>query len=645
MNRSFPHTVPLVAVALVVAFVAATAAHSQEKPPAESGGTVTELPAVISGARTLDGHYRMTRDLRVLKGGVLRIAAGTVIEIAGRDARAEGASKRFCEISIEGRLIVDGTAADPVEFRGERRARWLGIRLMNERERAPKDSGLRGFKLRGAVAGVQVSEGRPQIDRCVFTDCRVGVVAGRTVNDQGARIQLALAPRPEISDCVFTRCGIGVLTELDASPHVLRSSFLDCPIGVGNEARIASVFPVKGLGARVHRSLFVRNQCGILGSAVVQDSIFLSNDVVLRVTDFHDRFSQNVERLSWRANVMWNNARLALGESDFGGDHIIENPLLEGVPPAGAEQDLTAPLAVALAESSPVRGRATDGGDPGPSGRAPAGRKRRAWTPLGTRLESVFAAAPLPKDVKIHTAATSITPSVLKANRALRQGPFRWSVFDVGAQGAFAPSPFLFPGGEECVVSFPFSISGAEGDSAELEINVDGAVRVWVDGKSVTVGAKLQRFGSRGTHAPIRVGNGRHEVSLRWRRLSRDALLGVAVAPPPGGVTESGLAGAPDVASLRAVPVRYRADFLGYRIDTPTHWADLDKPGSVSLVLSDDRELDLSPLGRTTNERGAERVPLPEGIAAGEGDLVFRGLRDPRGRLLRGQPLRISLER
>ena len=53
---------------------------------------------------------------------------------------------------------------------------------------------------------------------------------------------------------------------------------------------------------------------------------------------------------------------------------------------------------------------------------------------------------------------------------------------------------------------------------------------------------------------------------------------------------------------------------------------------------------DLASAAKELNDRGVVKIALPPGVAAGRGTIVISGLRDPHGRVLAGQPLRLSLE-
>ena len=90
--------------------------------------------------------YYVRGDVIVQTGGTLTIQAGTVVEFAGVDLQAAGQSASQVELIVNGTLVVSGTTAQPVTFRGRSAGTtssfWWGIEIA---------AGAAGAAIQGAV--------------------------------------------------------------------------------------------------------------------------------------------------------------------------------------------------------------------------------------------------------------------------------------------------------------------------------------------------------------------------------------------------------------------------------------------------------------------------------------------------------------
>ncbi|HRI67730.1 MAG TPA: DUF4215 domain-containing protein, partial [Polyangium sp.] len=105
-------------------------------------GVVTLLPrvamATIIGGGTIGNAtwtpagnpYIVQGDVTILTGGTLTIQAGTIVQFAAGDSQGAGKDPAKGEIIVIGSLVVNGTAASPVQFlaqTGTAQGSWYGI--------------------------------------------------------------------------------------------------------------------------------------------------------------------------------------------------------------------------------------------------------------------------------------------------------------------------------------------------------------------------------------------------------------------------------------------------------------------------------------------------------------------------------------
>ena len=94
-----------------------------------------EVPETISsGTVTWSGSVYLDRDVKVEAGATLEIQAGTqIFALANEDSGSSGVDEDKVELIVEGRLLVEGTSADPVTFQSfggnGSSGEWYGIRM------------------------------------------------------------------------------------------------------------------------------------------------------------------------------------------------------------------------------------------------------------------------------------------------------------------------------------------------------------------------------------------------------------------------------------------------------------------------------------------------------------------------------------
>ena len=610
----------------------------------EGGGQPTVLPARITSSLDVSGACRIDRDVTIEAGATLRFLAGTRVEIAPKDADASGYFPATCEIHVLGRIMVDGTADRPVIFDGGAvaeldRPNWSGIFLHAERSRAP-DSVLVHARFRGASEAVRLTDGTPRIERCAFDSCRVGVASGRFWSAELRLVEECRRPAAHVEECLFVRCKTGVYAELWATPFVSRSSFVGNECALGNVRHAYYWFSLRGLGPRVDRCYFAGNQEAVTGASVVENSVFVLNAAVFRTTLFHMEFSQSTDWIAWRRNVFFGNVRVTDGESDVGSDNVEADPRFGSPPPeeAPAFESLVVPLpGLDLAAASPVRGTSTDGGDPGPAGRAPRGRRRRPWASADAALRMVLVLGPPEK------TDPAVLPKAAPPSVGARVGEAWWAAFAADETGGLDRSTLRWPEAVETIAVAALWRADADHEPQSLELNVDGTVAVWSGGSALPIAATPLRFGTRRARPPRRGGDA-GGVVVWWKSADFDPRIGIAVHAADAHRVP-GLVPPPGVAALDAEPIGFGPRQIGLRPGTPYHWADVSRPGVFRLRAANGSTTDLAEHGITVYDaKGTLRADLPPGVAKKGARFVVDGLRDPWGRTLAGQPFELDAE-
>lgn len=152
------------------------------------------LPAgAIAGVITSDtvwqGNVTVTEDVVVPEGVTLTVRAGTVVTVAAAESTKTDPEylSPLTEITIRGRLAVEGTVTAPVRFSGQekRAGSWAGILI---------DGGtaaIRECLVADADSGISVVEGTLHLSSSTLRENRYGLVAqgaASRITVEGARI-------------------------------------------------------------------------------------------------------------------------------------------------------------------------------------------------------------------------------------------------------------------------------------------------------------------------------------------------------------------------------------------------------------------------------------------------------------------------
>lgn len=153
------------------------------------------------GELTLDedweGEADIIGDIIVPSGVTLRIKAGTTIDFLGE-----------YRIIVFGRILIEGTAEQPVIFGGDTAA-WGGIRLIS----ADPGSVLRHAHIYAATAGLVVAESDLTAEECLFARNRIGIHLLNSV--------------PLLKGCILQENLVyGVKEDDGAAPVVLKCRFI-----------------------------------------------------------------------------------------------------------------------------------------------------------------------------------------------------------------------------------------------------------------------------------------------------------------------------------------------------------------------------------------------------------------------------------
>jgi parallel beta-helix repeat protein len=179
-------------------------------------GTITGN-VTWSPSDTHDGARYVSGDLTIAEGATLTIMPGTIVRIASEDDLGAGADEDLIEINVEGTLVADGTAADPIIFESwaqESNEDWVGFYF---------DSGSGG----GTFDHCEISGAEYAIESYVpltvtnteINTCRYAAIV---VQDGGALIQ----------NCGLINPGsFGIFLTSDAT--VIRNTVVDGAVSIG----------------------------------------------------------------------------------------------------------------------------------------------------------------------------------------------------------------------------------------------------------------------------------------------------------------------------------------------------------------------------------------------------------------------------
>lgn len=140
--------------------------------------------AVLTANTVWQGAVRVGEDLLVPAGVTLTVRAGTTVTVAAAESTKTDPEylSPLTEITVRGRLVVEGTAGAPVVFSGEggKAGEWAGIIV----DRGTAE--LADCRVSGAETGITVIDGALRLSRATLRGNRYGLVA------EGAKAEAAV---------------------------------------------------------------------------------------------------------------------------------------------------------------------------------------------------------------------------------------------------------------------------------------------------------------------------------------------------------------------------------------------------------------------------------------------------------------------
>ncbi len=185
-----------------------------------------EVRGAVAGNERWEGEIVLQGPVTVGPEAVLTISPGTRI----RPARPEAG------ITVQGRMVVRGTAERPVVFAGV--AGWTGIQLIEARA----ESSFELVRFEGAQTAISAIASAFAVRRCAFRDC-------------GTAVKLLREGVPVIEDCRFADNGIGIESEMKSTATIRRNRF--------SGHRQTAVHSSHGSSGLIEGNLFDKNHQGI----------------------------------------------------------------------------------------------------------------------------------------------------------------------------------------------------------------------------------------------------------------------------------------------------------------------------------------------------------------------------------------------
>ena len=593
---------------------------------AQDKGLVGELPATSNWK----GAVRLAGDVTVPAGGTLVIEAGTVVTIAARDQSQAGYQPELVEIHVLGQLLVDGKAEAPVVFMpddggGEAgngpKSQWHGIVLHKRKDLVDRRTIVRGAQFWRAFAAIQAPSDNALIEDCVFHSCSTGVEAGVAYKNQTATAAAGIGD-PQVRRCRFTDCWVGVYGQGEARAHVEQCAFHRCRIGVGC-SRDGWNFIQNRPGPRVVGCAFVEVGSGVHGAGVVRECWFLRCDRALRLSNYHDVLATSIDHVVFANNLVEDVRELVVGDSGAARDAIVGKVLPMRSLDALAKPWPPLPDCLELAPESAGKGRGIGGRDLGPlsTGGLAAGDDAVFWQP--TPVQGWLAA---PVD------APKAMPKAETVRAGAKFGNRWWARADADAQGVLHLKQVFGVGRLRGVLALPIVVASA----TKLQLPWSGdiaAMEVFLDGRSVFKVATRRRFGVDEAPMTIACEPGRHLLLVRVDGWGLDPRWAIGAAD--GLVVEPPEAIAPVEVTAKWLRLGRHACF-DVKPSAPVHWAP--PPGGDFAELRDPTG-NVLPVEWEWTDAGVLRLKTTAPVAAKqEMRIVWKGLRDLHGRPLQPEP-------
>ncbi len=265
--------------------------------------------AELRGNVRWSGTVELKEPVQLLPGATLAIAAGTRVTVKNPQAK----------VSVQGRLMIDGTKTAPVIF--DSVAGWEGIEFME----APPGSVVRWSVFKAAQAAVSSFSTDFRVENCTFRDGEFGVRLWRESS-------------PVIIDSLFENNQIGVANEMKSGAEIRGNRF----VGHGRSAVLAS-HGSRGLIADNH---FEKNKQAVTLLQQYPDRVtgnrFVDNETGLYATQTQstpviegNHFERNrhaVRNFSFAYPVIRNNlftGNVTAVHNDQYGSPLVENNLFK----------------------------------------------------------------------------------------------------------------------------------------------------------------------------------------------------------------------------------------------------------------------------------------------------------------------------
>ncbi|WP_303720202.1 nitrous oxide reductase family maturation protein NosD [Malonomonas rubra] len=232
-------------------------------------------PLLIEGTQTWLGAKRITDTVKIPKGAVLQIAAGSQIEVTSPQAK----------FLVGGRLLVEGTAEKPVVFKTP--AAWEGIEFVE----AEAGSRIVHARFTDCQQAIGIFATSPQLEDNDFSGCAIA-------------IQLLRESQTTIENCRFVDNQIGLKVSMRSSPTIRDNHFsgnqAGVQIGSGSSGLIkGNSFSDNQQGINVHRlftgeingNSFSGNKIGIQNyqtrnNPVIKQNQFQQNEMAIVAVSF-----------------------------------------------------------------------------------------------------------------------------------------------------------------------------------------------------------------------------------------------------------------------------------------------------------------------------------------------------------------------
>ncbi len=340
--------------AILVALATTTAAPSAYAQIAVDPGNL------VGGTQTWSDTtqpYVLRGDVTIPTGVTLTIAAGVTVEIQTGDDIGGGEDSNRTELIVEGTLLTQGTAQDPVVFTSAAavpsREDWYGIRLVGG------TSTLAGLQLAYGSRGLHDTTAGSQITDSTFSECRYAVrVEGgsptltrvHVYDNQSNGLYATNSAAVTVTDSTFRSSGVGLQIDnstLDMSGSIIRDN---TSRGIGFSTLVSGTYA----SVLDHNTIVDNSSYGIYayeGSGSL--TITVRNNAIVG-NGSYGIYGTSGPSFSCSNNLVWDHSTEYYGAS-AGSGAFSENPLF-----ADADNDDFAPTS-----HSALRTFATDGTDIG----------------------------------------------------------------------------------------------------------------------------------------------------------------------------------------------------------------------------------------------------------------------------------------